>query len=196
MISPKLTAVMVAMTALVIPTVPAWAQANNVQEIGDLTNAAEINTGGNVQANVATTTQVADNSIEIENEAESGDAEAEGGDAEADDNEVEAKAKAESESDSKHGGDSEANADAEAELENEGGDATATSGDATAVQILDDVQFNNDVTQDSDTTQTNVLDDADAVVNTQTNTTVQVQALPVAADIDVTLIDLALNGVL
>ena len=187
---------MVAMTALVIPTVPAWAQATNANVIGDLTNAAEINTGGNVQANVAETTQAADNSIEIENEAESGDAEAEGGDAEADDNEVEAKAKAESESDSKHGGDSEANADAEAELENEGGDATATSGDATAVQILDDVQFNNDVTQDSDTTQTNVLDDADAVVNTQTNTPVQVQALPVAADIDVTLIDLALNGVL
>ena len=70
MISPKLTAVMVAMTALVIPTVPAWAQATNANVIGDLTNAAEINTGGNVQANLAETTQGADNSIEIENEVE------------------------------------------------------------------------------------------------------------------------------
>jgi hypothetical protein len=185
MISPKLTAVMVAMTALVIPTVPAWAQAANVNEIGDLTNAAEINTGGNVQANVAETTQAADNSIEIENEAESGDAEAEGGNAEADDNEVEAEAKAESESDGKYkGGDSEANADAEAELENEGGDATA-------VQLLNDVQFNNDVTQDSTTTQTNALSDDDAVVVAQTNVPVQVQDTPVAIDLD-----LLLDGVL
>jgi hypothetical protein len=182
MISPKLTAVMVAMTALVIPTVPAWAQANNVQEIGDLTNAAEINTGGNVQANVAETTQAADNSIEIENEAETGDATAEGGNAEADDNKVEAEAKAEAESDDK-GGDNEADADAEAELENEGGDATATSGDATAAQVLNDVQFNNDVTQTSTTTQTNALDDEDVVVNTQTNVPAQVQIAPIALDL-------------
>ena len=181
---------MVAMTALVIPTVPAWAQATNANVIGDLTNAAEINTGGNVQANVAETTQAADNSIEIENEAESGDAEAEGGDAEADDNEVEAKAKAESESDSKHGGDSEANADAEAELENEGGDATATSGDATAAQVLNDVQFNNDVTQTSTTTQTNALDDEDVVVNTQTHLPAQVQIAPIAIDLAVLVLDL------
>ncbi len=178
---------MVAMTALMgAAPVAAFAQAANVQSIGDLTNAAAVETGRNTQVNAAETTQVADNSIEIENEAESGDAEAEGGNAEADDNEVEAEAKAESESDSKYkGGDSEANADAEAELENEGGDATATSGDATAVQILDDVQFNNDVTQTSTTTQTNALDDEDVVVNTQANLPAQVQIAPIALDLEV-----------
>ncbi len=92
MITPKLTAVMVAMTALMgAAPVAAFAQAANVQSIGDLTNAAAVETGRNSQVNAAETTQVADNSIEIENEAESGDAEAEGGDAES-----EAEAEAES----------------------------------------------------------------------------------------------------
>jgi len=56
----------------------------NTQEIGDLVNAANVETGGNAQANVAVTSQEADNSIELENEAETGDAFAIGGDAEAD----------------------------------------------------------------------------------------------------------------
>src|SRR5687767_12551536 len=94
MITPKLTAVMMAVTALIgAGPVAAFAQAANVQEIGDLVNAANIETGGNTQVNAAETTQAAANSIEISNEAESGDAEAEGGDAEA-----EAEAEAESES--------------------------------------------------------------------------------------------------
>src|SRR5918998_1741774 len=94
MITPKLTAVMMAVTALIgAGPVAAFAQAANVQEIGDLVNAANIETGGNSQVNAAETTQTAVNNIEISNEAESGDAEAEGGDAEA-----EAEAEAESES--------------------------------------------------------------------------------------------------
>src|SRR5918992_228122 len=145
MITPRLTAVMMAVTALIgAGPVAAFAQAANVQEIGDLTNAAVIETGRNSQVNAAETTQGADNSIEIENEAESGDAEAESGDAK--------------------GKKSESSAEAEAESEAEGGDAEAESGDATAAQVLTGVTFDNDVTQTSATVQTNTLDDADAVV--------------------------------
>ena len=181
MITPRLTAVMMAVTALIgAGPVAAFAQAANVQEIGDLTNAAVIETGRNSQVNAAETTQVADNSIEIENEAESGDAEAEGGDAESE-------ADAEAESGDAKGKYSESEAEAEAESEAEGGDAEAESGDATAVQILDDVTFDNDVTQTSATVQTNDLDDADAVVVTQTNVPVQTQETPIAVDLDIVL---------
>ena len=85
MITPKLTAVMVAVTALIgAGPVAAFAQATNAQVIGDLTNAANVETGGNTQVNAAETTQVADNSIEISQEVESeaeAESSAEGGDA-------------------------------------------------------------------------------------------------------------------
>jgi hypothetical protein len=181
MITPRLTAVMMAVTALIgAGPVAAFAQAANVQEIGDLTNAAVIETGRNSQVNAAETTQVADNSIEIENEAESGDAEAEGGDAESE-------AEADAESGDAKGKKSESSAEAEAESEAEGGDAEAESGDATAVQTFDGVTFDNDVTQTSATVQTNDLDDNDAVVVTQANVPVQTQELPIALDLDVVL---------
>ncbi len=184
MITPRLTAVMMAVTALIgAGPVAAFAQAANVQEIGDLANLAGIETGRNSQVNAAETTQVADNSIEIENEAESGDAEAEGGDAESE-------ADADAESGDAKGKKSESSAEAEAESEAEGGDATATSGDATAGQVLTDVQFNNDVTQTSTTTQTNALDDEDVVVNTQANLPAQVQIAPIAIDLAVLGLDL------
>lgn len=181
MITPKLTAVMVAVTALIgAGPVAAFAQATNANIVGDLTNAANVETGGNTQVNAAETTQVADNDVEISNEAESGDAEAEGGDADSE-------ADADAESGDAKGKKSESSAEAEAESEAEGGDATATSGDATAVQTLDDVTFDNDVTQTSATVQTNDLDDNDAVVVTQANVPVQDQVLPIAVDAEVEL---------
>jgi hypothetical protein len=181
MITPRLTAVMMAVTALIgAGPVAAFAQAANVQEIGDLANLAGIETGRNSQVNAAETNQGADNSIEIENEAESGDAEAEGGDAESE-------ADADAESGDAKGKKSESSAEAEAESEAEGGDAEATSGDATALQVLDDVTFDNDVEQTSATVQTNTLDDADAVVVTQANVPVQTQELPIAVDAEVEL---------
>jgi hypothetical protein len=195
MITSKLTAVMAVATAFVLAAgfVPAaLAQATNANTIGDLSNEANISTGSNVQANSATTTQVADNSIEISNEAESeaeaeanAESEAEGGDAESRSGDATNKGKkgeASSESEAE-GGDAESEAEAEAEAESE----------AEATQILNDVQFNNDVTQTSATVQTNNLDDRDAVVVTQANTPVQAQVAPIAADVDLTLILLELG---
>ncbi len=189
MITPKLTAVMVVMTVLGTGgPIAAFAQASNVQEIGDLTNAAAISTGGNTQVNAAETNQVADNSIEIENEAESGDATAEGGDAES---EAEAEAKSGDAKNEGKKGEAESEAEAEATSVAIGGDANAESGDATAVQILDDVTFDNDVTQTSATVQTNNLDDSDTVIVAQTNVPVQTQELPIAIDIEAIIGDLA-----
>ncbi len=176
---------MAAMTALVLaigmgPT-QAFAQATNAQVIGDLTNAAVVETGGNTQVNAAETNQVADNSIEIENEAESGDAEAEGGDAES---EAEAEAKSGDAKNEGKKGEAESSAEASALSIAIGGDADATSGDATAVQLFSGVTFDNDVTQTSATVQTNNLDDADAVTVAQANVPVQTQTGAIAVDID------------
>jgi hypothetical protein len=198
MITPKLTAVMVAVTALIgAGPVAAFAQATNAQVIGDLTNALNVETGGNTQVNAAETNQEAENSIEISNEAESGDAEAEGGDAEA-----EAEAEAESESgdsnsngkkkdgDKKHdrysgNGGSESEAEADAEAIAIGGDAEATSGDALAVQVVEGNTFDQSVDQDATTVQVNDLEDNDDVTAIQANVPVQVQLAPIAADVDI-----------
>jgi len=177
---------MMAVTALIGTGGPvaAFAQAANVQEIGDLTNAAVVETGGNSQINAAETTQVADNSIEIENEAESGDATAEGGDAES---EAEAEAKSGDAKNKGKKGSAESEAEAEATSIAVGGDANAESGDATAVQILDDVTFDNDVEQTSATVQENNLDDSDTVIVAQTNVPVQTQDTPIAVDLEIVL---------
>ena len=195
MITPKLTAVMMAVTALIgAGPVAAFAQAANVQEIGDLVNAANIETGGNTQVNAAETTQTAVNNIEISNEAESGDAEAEGGDAEA-----EAEAEAESESESgdsnsngkKKGGnggsESESEAEAAAEAIAVGGDADAESGDATAVQVIEGNEFDQEVEQESETNQVNLLEDNDDVTAIQANVPIQAQLDPVAIDLELLL---------
>src|SRR5919112_1229982 len=156
MITPKLTAVMVAVTALIgAGPVAAFAQAANANVVGDLTNALNIETGGNTQVNAAETTQVAENSIEISNEAESGDAEAEGGDAEAE-------------------------AEAEAESESE-------SGDSTAVQVVQDNEFDQEVEQESETNQVNLLEDNDDVTAIQANVPIQVQLDPIAIDLEALL---------
>src|SRR5918999_1627460 len=171
MITPKLTAVMLAVTALIgAGPVAAFAQAANVQEIGDLVNAANIETGGNTQVNAAETTQTAVNNIEISNEAESGDAEAEGGDAEAE-------AEAESESE----------AEAAAEAIAVGGDADAESGDATAVQVIEGNEFDQEVEQESETNQVNLLEDNDDVTAIQANVPIQAQLDPVAIDLELLL---------
>ena len=185
MITPKLTAVMLAVTALIgAGPVAAFAQAANVQEIGDLVNAANIETGGNTQVNAAETTQTAVNNIEISNEAESGDAEAEGGDAEA---EAEAESESESGDASNKGKKGEASSESESEAAAEaiaiGGDADATSGDATAVQVIEGNEFDQEVEQESETTQVNALEDNDDVTAVQANVPIQVQVAPIAADI-------------
>ena len=205
MITPKLTAVMLAVTALIgAGPVAAFAQAANVQEIGDLINAADIETGGNTQVNAAETNQNAENNIEISNEAESGDAEAEGGDAEA-----EAEAEAESESgdsnsngkkkdgDKKHdrysgNGGSESEAEADADAIAVGGDADATSGDALAVQVVEGNEFDQEIEQESETTQVNLLEDNDDVTNVQANVPIQVQENPIAVDLELLLEGLTL----
>jgi hypothetical protein len=191
MITPKLTAVMVAVTALIgAGPVAAFAQAANVQEIGDLVNAANIETGGNTQVNAAETNQEAENSIEISNEAESGDAEAEGGDAEA---EAEAEAESESGDSNSNGkkkggnGGSESEAEADAEAIAVGGDAEATSGDALAVQVVEGNTFDQSVDQDATTVQVNDLEDNDDVTAIQANVPIQAQVLPVAIDLELLL---------
>ena len=195
MITPKLTAVMVAVTALIgAGPVAAFAQATNANVVGDLTNALNVETGGNTQVNAAETTQTAANNIEISNEAESGDAEAEGGDAEA---EAEAEAESESEAsgsngDSKKkddrysgngGSESESEAEAAAEAIAVGGDAEAESGDATAVQVIEGNEFDQEVEQESETNQVNLLEDNDDVTAIQANVPIQAQVNPIAADI-------------
>ena len=178
MITPKLTAVMmVAIGALGAGPITAFAQAANVQEIGDLTNAANVETGGNSQVNAAETTQLADNSIEISQEVESeaeAESEAEGGDAESESGDAKGKY-------------------SESESEAEGGDATSgaeANSEAIGIQNVANNTFDNDVTQDSDTTQTNALEDSDLVTVTQANVPVQTQTDPIAADVDITVIDL------
>src|ERR687893_1366828 len=200
MITPKLTAVMVAVTALIgAGPVAAFAQATNANVVGDLTNAANIETGGNTQVNAAETTQAASNSIEISNEAESGDAEAEGGDAEA---EAEAEAESESESGDSNsngkkkdgdkkdgrysgngGSESESEAEAAAEAIAVGGDAEAESGDATAVQVVRDNEFDQEIEQESETNQVNLLEDNDDVTAIQANVPIQAQVNPIAIDL-------------
>ncbi len=152
MITPKLTAVIMAMTALVgTGPIAAFAQEVNIdQEIGDNIQVAE--TGGNEQVAIANTEQTADNDVVIANIAESGDAE--GGDANA-----EAESEAEAEADGKK-----SKADAES------GDATAVaiggdaeSGDATATQTLENVVIDNSVEQDAVTVASNDLEDNDEV---------------------------------
>ena len=191
MITPKLTAVMMAVTALIgAGPVAAFAQAANVQEIGDLVNAANVETGGNTQVNAAETTQVADNDVEISNEAESGDAEAEGGDAEA---EAEAEAESESGDSNSNGkkkggnGGSESEAEADADAIAVGGDADATSGDATAVQVVEDNTFDQEVEQESNTVQVNDLEDNDDVTAIQANVPIQAQLDPIAIDLELLL---------
>ncbi len=189
MITPKLTAVMVAVTALIgAGPVAAFAQAANVQEIGDLVNAANIETGGNTQVNAAETNQNAENNIEISNEAESGDAVAVGGDAEA-----EAEAEAESESGDAYnkGKKGEASSESEAEADAEaiavGGDADATSGDALAVQVVEGNTFDQSVDQDATTVQVNELEDQDDVTAIQANVPIQAQLDPIAVDLELLL---------
>jgi hypothetical protein len=191
MITPKLTAVMVAVTALIgAGPVAAFAQATNAQVIGDLTNALNVETGGNTQVNAAETNQEAENSIEISNEAESGDAEAEGGDAEA---EAEAEAESESGDSNSNGkkkggnGGSESEAEADAEAIAVGGDAEATSGDALAVQVVEGNTFDQSVDQDATTVQVNELEDNDDVTAIQANVPIQAQVLPVAIDLELLL---------
>ena len=179
MITPKLTAVMmVAVSSLVgAGPVAAFAQAANVQSIGDLTNAAEISTGGNSQVNAAETTQAADNSIEISQEVESeaeAESEAEGGDAESESGDAKGKY-------------------SESESEAEGGDATSGAEANSAALGLQNVEgntFDNDVAQVSTTTQTNALDDTDTVTVTQANVPVQTQITPIAVDIEALLLGL------
>jgi hypothetical protein len=194
MITPKLTAVMLAVTALIgAGPVAAFAQAANVQEIGDLVNAANIETGGNTQVNAAETTQTAVNNIEISNEAESGDAEAEGGDAEA---EAEAESESESGDATNKGKKGEASSESESEAEAAalavGGDADATSGDATAVQVIEGNEFDQEVEQESETTQVNLLEDNDDVTAIQANVPIQAQLDPIAIDLEAVLEGLAL----
>lgn len=191
MITPKLTAVMLAVTALIgAGPVAAFAQATNAQVIGDLTNAANIETGGNTQVNAAETNQNAENNIEISNEAESGDAEAEGGDAEA---EAEAEAESESgDSNGKKNGGSESEAEADADAIAVGGDADATSGDALAVQVVEGNEFDQEIEQESETTQVNLLEDNDDVTNVQANVPIQVQENPIAVDLELLLEGLTL----
>jgi hypothetical protein len=171
MITPKLTAVMMAVTALIgAGPVAAFAQAANVQEIGDLSNAANVETGGNSQVNAAETTQIADNSIEISQEVESeaeAESEAEGGDAESESGD--AKGKKSSSESKAEGGDAVSNAEA--------------GSFALGIQNVEDNTFDNDVTQTSDTTQANVLDDRDTVTVAQTNVPVQTQVAPIAVDL-------------
>ena len=181
MITPKLTAVMmVAVSSLVgAGPVAAFAQAANVQEIGDLTNAAAIETGRNSQVNAAETTQLADNSIEISQEVESeaeAESEAEGGDAESESGDAKGK-KSSSESEAE-GGDAESEAEAESE--------------AFGLQNVEGNTFDNDVAQVSTTTQTNALDDRDDVTVTQANVPVQTQEDPIAVDIEALLLGLPL----
>ena len=175
MITPKLTAVMVAVTALIgAGPVAAFAQAANVQEIGDLTNAANVETGGNTQVNAAETTQAADNSIEISQEVESeaeAESSAEGGDAYSQSGDAKGK-KSSSESEAE-GGDAESEAEANSA--------------ALGFQNVEGNTFDNDVTQTSTTTQVNALDDSDTVDVTQANVPVQVQDTPIAADIEILL---------
>ena len=191
MITPKLTAVMMAVTALIgAGPVAAFAQAANVQEIGDLVNAANIETGGNTQVNAAETTQTVVNNIEISNEAESGDAEAEGGDAEA---EAEAEAESESGDSNSNGkkkggnGGSESEAEADADAIAVGGDADATSGDALAVQVVEGNEFDQEVEQESNTVQVNDLEDQDDVTAIQANVPIQAQLDPIAIDLEAVL---------
>jgi hypothetical protein len=175
MITPKLTAVMMAVTALIgAGPVAAFAQAANVQEIGDLVNAANVETGGNTQVNAAETNQAADNSIEISQEVESeaeAESEAEGGDAESESGDAKGK-KSSSESEAE-GGDAESEAEAEST--------------AIGIQNVEDNTFDNDVTQTSTTTQTNALEDSDLVIVEQTNVPVQTQVAPIAVDLEVLL---------
>jgi hypothetical protein len=189
MITPKLTAVMVAVTALIgAGPVAAFAQATNAQVIGDLENALNVETGGNTQVNAAETNQDAENSIEIENEAESGDATAIGGDAEA-----EAEAESESESGDAYnkGKKGEASSESESEADAEaiavGGDADATSGDALAVQVVEGNTFDQSVDQDATTVQVNELEDQDDVTVVQANVPIQAQVEPIAIDLELLL---------
>jgi len=183
MITPKLTAVMMAVTALIgAGPVAAFAQAANVQEIGNLVNAANVETGGNTQVNAAETTQVADNSItisqEVESEAEA-ESEAEGGDAESKSGDAKGK-KSSSESEAE-GGDAESEAEANSA--------------ALGLQNVEGNTFDNDVTQTSTTTQVNALEDNDDVTVAQTNVPVQTQLEPIAADVDIEIIlEEILNG--
>ena len=167
---------MVAVSSLVgAGPVAAFAQAANVQEIGDLTNAAAIETGRNSQVNAAETTQLADNSIEISQEVESeaeAESEAEGGDAESESGDAKGK-KSSSESEAE-GGDAESEAEAESE--------------AFGLQNVEGNTFDNDVAQVSTTTQTNALDDRADVTVTQANVPVQTQTAPIAADVEITAI--------
>ena len=175
MITPKLTAVMVAVTALIgAGPVAAFAQATNAQVIGDLTNAANVETGGNTQVNAAETTQVADNSIEISQEVESeaeAESSAEGGDAHSESGD--AKGKKSSSESSAEGGDAQSEAEAESV--------------AVGIQNVEDNEFDNDVTQASTTTQVNALEDNDDVTVTQANVPVQTQLAPIAIDLELLL---------
>ncbi len=73
--TPRLTILIVAMTVLGTGgPIAAFAQAANVQQIGDLTNAAAVSAGENSQVNAAETTQITTNNVTINNEAESGGA--------------------------------------------------------------------------------------------------------------------------
>ena len=175
MITPKLTAVMVAVTALIgAGPVAAFAQAANVQEIGNLVNAANVETGGNTQVNAAETTQVADNSIEISQEVESeaeAESSAEGGDADSESGD--AKGKKSSSESSAEGGDAQSEAEAEST--------------ALGFQNVEGNTFDNDVTQASTTTQVNALEDNDDVTVTQANVPVQTQVEPIAIDLELLL---------
>jgi hypothetical protein len=62
-----------------------------------------------------------------------------------------------------------------AESEAEGGDAEAESGDATAAQLIEGNEFDQEIEQESTTTQTNALSDDDNVAVTQTNAPTQTQ---------------------
>ena len=162
--------------------IAAFAQAANVQEIGNLVNAANVETGGNTQVNAAETTQLADNSIEISQEVESeaeAESEAEGGDAESESGDAKGK-KSSSESEAE-GGDAESEAEAEST--------------AVGIQNVEDNTFDNDVTQTSTTTQVNALEDNDEVAVVQANVPVQAQIAPIAADVDIEiLLEEILNG--
>src|SRR5918999_1144255 len=159
MITPKLTPVMVAVTSLIgAGPVAAFAQAANANVVGDLTNALNIETGGN--------TQVTEAESESEASGSNGDSK-----------------KKDDRYSGNGGSESESEAEAEAAALAVGGDAEAESGDATAVQVVQDNEFDQEVEQESETNQVNALEDNDDVTAIQANVPIQAQVNPIAADI-------------
>jgi hypothetical protein len=160
MITPKLTAVMVAMT-LMGSAPAAFAQLDVSLATGDATNFAAANTGGNSIESVVVANQEASNEINVEQENE---AENEGGDATA-------IALAESKGCDKCGGSSGTSAEAEAEggdVENEQENVAVVIGNEQSIEQEQEVEVENsietgDVEQDQ-TAQTGIINIRDILI--------------------------------